>query len=1095
MIQRIIEMVLNGEVNVDQLLVVTFTTNAAAQMKQKLKDELTNNIENLRVAEQIEKVDMSNISTIHSFCSDVLKTYFYVCGIDPSFGILDPGIVESVKAKVLDDVLKNYCQSNDADFDVVSQIFHSKRSDSQLKKVIFNLYEFACCQADFNLWYKQVRSNFLDQSLQNIFVKILNEDLTETLNNYSNVFEEYARYSHKAGNAYMAQYCQMLADTYKLSNVNPYQSNLDNIKNLQIERFNNKNAEYQKGMAVPEEEYNDFLCRYAKLRKKISEEISYYKNMFGDADLTTLLAENKECLTILDKLVEIVNAFEEKYAIIKKERAALDFNDLEHYTLLVLNDETVNKELKEKFKMIFVDEYQDVNGVQEAIISKLSNNNNLFMVGDVKQSIYGFRQCDPEIFVQKNEDFINRQDVCEVILLNDNFRSDSNILQFVNAIFNKNMTKQFGKVDYVNDAQLSGTLTVKSSKPKVSLNTVVSTKVDEKVTGMYDITKSSVQTDLINAEAMVIVNKIREYVGSVIDVNGEKKVICYGDIAILMQDMKDKSRLIFDTLVANNIPVTATFSGEIKTKECLDLINFLRVIDNPYNEIYLCGTALSYFGGFTQNDLAKIKISTESNCGFFERMKEYVGSHNDDIAVKIDKLLQLIEKYKTFSYSLTVDSLLQKLIMETNYTLFVLGLPNGEIRLSKVSAMLHSIKDKSYSQSVVKYLQFLDESGDISFGGLSGGNVVKMTTIHKSKGLEYPIVISANLSKPLNKTGAKSPVINDKKTGLSIKYYDLESKTVKNSLSYCATDVVIRKREKEEKARVLYVLLTRAKYQLCLVSSSINPIKTELIGSQSANSFADWINTANDCEVVENNIIDADKIEIVEQAKTNSILPPQNIDKEEVEKRLNFVYPNSLAIDTPFKVVSSQISDDIEQDYEAEINVTQQVLFDIKDKAVFVGTAYHKLLENVSLHATKEQIQEKLAELIQLNLIDKENAERINVDLIVEVLKNQDFLNLLTDAEVYHEIPFMLKTNYNNLFIGSENSNKVVLQGILDMLVIRGETATVIDFKYTKHVDLIKRNYTPQIRSYALAVKEIMKFDKVDGYIMSIIDNKLIKIV
>lgn len=1093
MIERITRLIEDHTATVDNIMVVTFTTAAAAEMKARLRKSLSERAEDKYVFAQLERIDECSISTLHSFCADLLRNYFYIADVDPNFGIVDRLTAQNLLTKTLSDTLKEYYLANDKQFDEVFRMFGKKRKDESLKEIILKLYEFGKCQPDFNEWYAKTRCNY--DGRDNLFAQILNGQLTEQMDYYNKLFDDYANTARNIGAIALADFCQELSSSYALPKGYNFEKNYAFIRGLPRSRtFSPKLKEYDNSFKICEEEFNLLIAELDSDKKASSDFLTDTKKMFGEEDYDEVLANMQSTLAPLDKLVEIVGKFDEKYAAAKKERAMVDFADLEHFALKILSDDNARSQLTDKYKMIFVDEYQDINAVQEELICKLKGERNLFCVGDVKQSIYGFRECEPSIFVEKQKEFCADSN-SEVIELNDNFRSDKCILDFINSRFNDNMTESFGSVDYKNRAQLSGGIAARSSAtPTVALDVVRELDNTKFVNGKYDISAVEESTNNYDVvEGRLICNYIKKIVGSVVETQGVKCRIAYSDVAILLRGMKDSAKTIYDCLIAENIPVNADFNDEDSSKEILDLVNFLRVLDNPTNDIYFVGVALSHFGKFDEEEVARIKISTdngERDRHVIDIFMQYVGSFKDEIAAKIDTMLQLIDRYRIFAQCMTVDALLQRLVMDTNYALYVLGLNNGQIRHAKLSQYLRELMDKQYGKSVDKYLQYLDAKTSVAVGVNNGSGAVTMMTIHKSKGLEFPIVIGANLNKKFNSD--KDTLIADRKIGLAVKYYDFAKMQISNSLSFCATKYFRTLKQKEEELSLLYVLLTRAKYKLYLVASGDKVGKKKLFNPSKASCMADWLLNNLDDKLASVRYINGNTVEVDMSVASTSLLCEQSDDLTEINKNISFVYPYARDITLPTKVVSSQLKE--YADDSQEIDERQRVvrLFDPKDSAAQVGTAYHKVYENVKTDYSVEQIKNTLNNLTKCGKIDYDAAELVDPQLIYNGLNNIRLLPLL-QGEVYHEVPFMLSTAFDQVAEGSTIDSPVILQGIIDMLVIHDEGATVIDFKYTNRSDLIVKNYSPQIKSYMLAAKQILKVDKVDGYVLSIKDNKLVK--
>ncbi|HPG91875.1 MAG TPA: UvrD-helicase domain-containing protein, partial [Clostridia bacterium] len=1067
MIERIIRLVETKKVSLDEVVVVTFTIAAANQMKEKLRRSLNDKASDPYIYEQLEKLDTCAISTLHSFCSDLLREYFYAADIDPSYSILDSMLSDGLKDKTMDTVFSEYYSTDDEIFGKLTSIFHQKRTDESLKKIVLRIFELSRCVENFFETYEKTRENYLAFGKNNIFEKMINQSIVTHSNAYSTYFELKSRWAKNVGANKLAKYLVEHSSYYQLSEQNDLKNNLERLSESFDIKFTKKTF-LAENLSVDPEEAESEIVEIEKTRDKANKWRKEYAELISEYGYEKLVENTKETLPFIDKLIELTKKFEIAYTAEKKEKGALDFSDLERYTLTVLNDEKIQAEIKEKYKYIFVDEYQDINSVQEAIISKLSGERNLFLVGDVKQSIYGFRETNPDIFVDKIAEYVDKNDSV-VINLNDNFRSDTRILDYINSVFSAIMTNGFGKVDYLNSALLTGKNQTISAFPPITVETIEINPVVNEIGEKYDISKCEETEDKKLLVADRIAEKITKLIGLNYIINGEMKVIGYGDIAVLCRDMKKESKAIYNALKSRDIPVKAVFDDDLMAKECLDVINFLRVLDNPLNDIYICGTALSFFGGFNQDDLTKIKIYSKQKT-FIDNFTKYVAKNNDELSIKALKLLKLIDTYRKYSYSLTVEELMHMLVTDTkfngqSYLVYVKGLPNGKIRYEKLTNMLFAIKDKSYSVSIDKYLRFLDEGKTSPISAPDFTDSVTLTTIHKSKGLEYPIVVSPNLDKNFyQERGAESSVQIDRDMGLGMKYYDFSNKSIHPTLSHMAIDLKKKRKEKEEKMRLLYVLLTRAKYSLILIE---NKKGKKPPAAEMGDSFSDWLACGNQI-CFEQNEKDFKNL----AAATVSQNIQQSSDEKFVLESFDYSYPYAAAIQTPLKISASQIREETEAASETDENQYTKWLVKAEDDAALVGTAYHKIFETLTFNENIEQIKQKIDEFVHKGIFSKTVAELISPEKIFDGINNKDLQKIL-DGEVYHEIPFMLKVPYAELYKQSDVSEKTVLQGVIDMMVLKDGVATIIDFKYTSRPEYIKQNYSAQLNAYAFAAEKI----------------------
>lgn len=1094
MIERIVSLIEEGA-DVSQFVVVTFTNLAAAEMKSRLAKKLAEKRNNPRIVEQLEKLDSASICTLHSFCVELLRNYFYVVDIDPSFAILDSVTVSTLRKNTLDDLFNEYFHQKDDIFRQVYKIFATHRREDNFKETLLKIYDFSRCLENFGEWYQQKRNNFVEYSEQNPLIATILQDIKQSVAYYKNNLQS------------LAERCQ----EEQLSIVSVCQGNVELLDQVRFDNLQNAIFDLckTKFVSMPRKsgkiEYSSIELNirdnFADLRDDFNDFRKKYENLCRGEHIDTLWAETQNSLIYTDKLVEIVEKFDKAFFEAKKQRGGVDFNDLEHLTLKLLRDDETLAQIKNRYKFVFVDEYQDTNPVQEAIVSALAGDNNLFMVGDVKQSIYGFRGCEPSIFVDKYNSY-KSTNCGKVEELNDNFRSNHQILEFVNQVFNGIMTADFGKVAYSETSQLRGSSPALLKTPSVRVDFVLSTESDKReIDTIYDITAEEESCDGLK-QGELIANRIKQYVGMAYrDKNGNSKRIGYGDIVILMRSLTDRAIDIYNTLVAHNIPVAASFKVDgFSSKEVRDLVTLMRVIDNPYNDVYLVGACLSPLGGFTETELGHIRLDTDGRVPFYERIQSYAEKgQNAKIINKIKGLLAFLHQIRFYSRSASVSELVLRIMQLKDYHLYVQGLPNGGLRLRKLYAFIDSVKGASYAQSVDKFLSYVDETDDNrAEDGLSQSNTVRLMTMHASKGLEFPIVFVAGLDTPFRFD--HETVEKNAHMGLAIRHYNFENMRVADTIGATACGMFNKLKQREEEMRLLYVAITRAKYVLNLVSVVTDKQLKGLPKLPTrATSHLDWLLLAirnkyqsqlgivNDG--VEVNVLD-NMEKLTSVSGSNGYMCEQIEDADAINKQIYYKYRYVSETNMPSKVVSSML----DKEY---IDTTDEPIVEhainVDNDRNLIGTAYHKVYQYVSYTANIDEIAQTIKELVNEGKIEARFADKLDTTLIYNTLNNPELVQLLSKGKVYHEIPFMLYVPYNQVAKDNRFSDEVMLQGVVDLLVLSNDSAIVVDFKYTSRSDLVEERYTMQLNSYKLAVERICGVQNVQCYVLSVADNKLIK--
>lgn len=1111
MIERIAELIAEGA-DVSELVVVTFTNLAAAEMKNRLASKLAEKHSsqlpsqlvdrrgNRRMLEQLEKLDTASICTIHAFCVELLRNWFYVVDIDPSFAILDEVTAATLRTNALEETFHDYFKEKDEIFKKVYKIFATKRKEENFKTTLLNLYDFSRCLENFGEWYRQNRQKFVEYSDDNPIVTTVLADIKEKLVAFEEEMLQFAQESQDLGSQIFAANCVLNANAAHEVDCSTLTAAFNGLYTLKL-------ATLGTDRKISSDDSKSLRDGFNKSLKKARDLVETYAELGRGRTMEQIWEDTKQSVELTDKLVEILERFDQKFFQAKKQRGGVDFNDLEHLTLQLLSDEDAAAAIRARYKLVFVDEYQDTNPVQEAIISRLSADAQLFMVGDIKQSIYGFRGCDPTIFLKKYQKFKHEalqggaESQNRVEELNKNFRSNREILQFVNDVFCTVMTEDFGKVDYAATSQLSGDIPPTLQMPSVQIDLVQKQSSEKhEATEIYDITAQNSQPDAV-AQGDVIVQKISEFVGTpYVDKKGNKRVIGYGDIVVLMRSFKEKAVDIYNALVEHNIPVSANFKTEsFANKEVRDVINLLRTVDNPYNDVYTVGACLSPMGEFSENMLAQIKIATDSErVPFYTRMKTYAEVGGDEqIKGKICRFFELLDGLRVYSHSATVDEVVLKILEKTHFHLYVQGFPNGTLRLRKLYSFIDSLKGASFAQSVSKFLYFLDQSDMESAESVSAANAVRLMTMHASKGLEFPVVILADTDHNFK---VESPSVQrNADLGLAMKFYDFDQMRVYETLGTCACGMFNRKTQQEEEMRLLYVAMTRAEFVLDIVGTVSERRSPKQ--PNKATCHLDWILTALDKKYGVGHVADfehaatREKITVYSQKPEVSVakealICPQYTDEKAVLEKINYVYPFVEQTNMPNKIVSSALDREyIDTDSER----ADFVLFQHDDRNA-LGTAYHKVYQYVNYDATRDGILLTVEGLVNEGKIDKDLANKLDVDLIFQTLNNPDLRALMKQGKTYHEMPFMLVAPYNQIAKDQRFCDEVMLQGVIDLLVLGENKAIVVDFKFSTHsAELLRKDYRYQLDSYRLAVQKICGIQKVDCYILSIEDNTLIK--
>ncbi len=1132
---RIGKLIADGE-DISGMVVVTFTKLAAAEMKTRVGAVLAKLPQTAHVSEQLEKLDMACIATLHSFCTDLARNYFYIADIDPNFAILEESVCKKLQNSAMQQVVQQYFKSKDAVFGKLYKMLATKRKEQTFLDLLFDLYEKLRCLEDYQNWYKTTLQNFqLDQE-NNPLLAFLVQQLKLELQT-AVLWEEQAKNFAKA---HSVGFCDILERNHSALQTVLQQQNLHFVASLAgvtLEGLPNRN---KKGLGdeTMVEEARQLHEKTVELFGKLQKKVEPFKGKTPEQ----LRQETADFAVYTNKIMEIIGQFDVAYTEAKRNFGGLDFGDLEHVALQILNNDEARRAVHERYKWVFVDEYQDTNPIQEAIVQKIATRGRLFMVGDVKQSIYGFRGCDPTIFVKKKKQIQSGNLSGEVHSLGQNFRSNKGILHFVNCIFSQLMTEDFGDIDYKTDGKFSfGTeqqtaLSEHTGAPVVSLELLVeeseeSSSANKKKKNKTDEQSNAEQQNVDGAncselkiynptsvenfdqkptQGKLVLKAIRQYLGKINPKTG--KPITYGNIVVLTRSMTDKASQIYKELVENNVPVCANFKAEAYlNKEVRELVNLLRVVDNPYNDIFVASCCLSPFGKMSEQELAEVRILSDKHKTAFVESLQHYQQHgtNQALQQKIANFLQLVEDVRFVSRSSTVDVVLLYVLQRTNFHLFVQAFPNGGMRVNKMYTFIDSLKGNAFAQSVDKFIVFLDDSqGEKKADVVFGGDAVRMMTMHASKGLEFPVVILPCLETEFRDD--HDAVSMDTELGVSMKHYDFDQMLKWDTVGNFAVTQSIKNKQKQEELRLLYVAMTRAECHLVLVAkTNSKDIQQVQPHASSCKSHLDWILHALEKLHGENDQIFQQLVQqnYFVQKHNDFALPDvngdalaskvkQETDLNKVLQQIAYVYPFQQQQEMPSKLVSSALDKlylDIHQEEQQVIlqNDERSTMGKIDDPAA-VGTAYHIVLQYAPFASNAEQIQAVINSLVADGRLQQKFANQLNVDVLFNVLNNAELGQLLSEGKVYREQQFMLYLPYNQV-ADDAFSDKVMVQGVIDLLVLLPNKAIVVDYKHSSsNEERLQKSYQRQLASYRLAVEQICGITDVECYIMSIEQNKLV---
>ncbi|AIF42732.1 helicase-exonuclease AddAB subunit AddA [Virgibacillus sp. SK37] len=855
LVERIIQKLLNKEkpVDIDSLLVVTFTNAAAQEMRNRvgeaLEKALAEDPSSSHLKKQLSLLQRASISTLHSFCLDVVKQYAYLLDIDPGFRIANDMEADLIKQEVMEDLFEEWYgaegEEQEGFFQVVDR-FSSDRSDVEVEELILDLYTFAVQNPWPDQWLDElaytyhVPENWQESDLE--WLSIIKREVKDQLTAIQQEMELALDITRENDGPY--QY----ADTIEkdLVNVQEAFAHLDTWDALQTFMSASKFATLSRKKADCDEDKKE---KVKTLRNSYKDRWTKMQKSWFSRKLQNHVEDMRELAPVIKQLTELVKEFKKRFTVQKQEKAIVDFSDLEHYCLQLLLDETSTSDqpipsdvaihFKKQFSELLVDEYQDTNMVQETLLTLISDQSgpgNMFMVGDVKQSIYRFRHAEPSLFIDKYKRFAKEEHPAQRIDLASNFRSREHVLVGANYIFRQILDEQVGEINYDENAELIygnkmyEELPYPTPNPELLIIDREGEEDKEEGNGEEDY------RDLEKAqlEARAYANKIKEWIGSkeaaplqVVDkATQTQRDLQYRDVVILMRSMTWAPTIV-DELKKQGIPVYAELSsGYFEAIEVKIMISFLKIIDNPRQDIPLASVLRSPIVGLNEDDLASIRLA-EKNVTFFEALKKYSKQAKDATANKTARLLEQLDHFRNASRQGALSELIWQIYRETGYYDFVGGIPGGRQRQANLRALYDRARtyETTSFRGLFRFLRFIErmeERGDDlgSARALSEQeDVVRIMTIHKSKGLEFPVVIVGAMDKQFNMMDLNQKYLLHKDLGFATKYIDPIKRITYPTLYFHALSKEKRRELLAEEMRVLYVALTRAKEKLVMIGN------------------------------------------------------------------------------------------------------------------------------------------------------------------------------------------------------------------------------------------------------------------------------------
>ena len=1184
LVERIIQKILTDKIDIDKILVVTFTNAAASEMRERILDaiykKMEENPEDTNLQKQVILLNKASICTIDSFCLDVIRNNFFEIDVSANVRIADSTEILLLKQEVLDDLFEEKYIANDKDFLDLIETYTKYNKDEELKDLLLNIYNYIQSSPFPEEWLNEKIEMFNIEKTQNfsqttwgeIIIKHINNILENAILKLKNIklkmqrFEELDKFTAVIEN-----------DIESYSFIKQNLNDWDKCVKF-IQEFKNKTWSRDKKVT------NTLKDEAKSIRDNVKDELKKVK-LFMDSTSEEAIQDIDFIYKILTKLKNLIIEFSNNFYAKKRERNIMDFNDMEHLALniLVKKDENVNlvktdvaKNYEKRFEEIAIDEYQDSNLVQEYILTSVSRGNNIFMVGDVKQSIYRFRQARPQLFLDKYSKYKldpeEGQD--RKIQLFKNFRSRENILDFTNLVFKNIMSKEIGDIDYTEEEYLNLGASFENIENQNLLTEINIIDVEETEDDIWksdeqededeedDDSKDNLQDERIEdvvLEAKFVARKIKNLIDNKYQIYDRKKGIRdikYKDICILLRSVTNVAGIYEKEISELGFPVYSDSSGEyLQSIEIETIMSLLRIINNPLQDIPLVTVMRSPIGNFTDNELIEIRMN-DRNSNFYNALIK-------TDTPKVHRFLNLLEELREDSQYMALDEWIWNIYTKTGYMDYVSLMPNGNLRVSNLRMLFERAKqyESASFKGLFNFINFIDKikfnSEDLTSAKIIGENedVIRIMSIHKSKGLEFPVVILAGTGKQFNMQDLNGEILLDQDLGIGPQYIDYKRHIKFKTLPKRAIYIKSKKEAISEEMRVLYVALTRAKEKLIIVgrqknvnkkmqekqttletySQEINPFIV-----QKCKTYLDWLEYVYLKEGIENtkNIFTLDiykkedllknlnKEENEEQDIYELINEKaEKVNKEEtenIEKLLDWEYEYKDLAGIPTKTSVTKIKEianvedinentrkiniDIEENPKLSASITEKPKFLNENKEIKItnaqkGTVMHLCIQKMDERQDYDlqKIDELINNLQEKGLITEVEANSVNKKKLLEYTKSELWNTLKNAKEIHKEKPFYINVKASRLYnnISEKDDENILVQGVIDLYFITNEDKLIlIDFKtdYVSNEEEFVEKYRNQLELYKEALEQALnrKVEKMGLY--SLYLNKTLEV-
>lgn len=1117
LVERIKKLILEENVPIDQMLIVTFTKAAASEMKEKIRKaiikEIDNNPESAQLLRrQLALLSKANISTFHSFALDVLRRFFHMSDINPGFKICDEAQGTILREEAMDKLLEESFDTLTPEFTRFLDWYSSERNYTKIREQIIGAY--TSLQAMPYPW------KWLEDAISDIGKNGEEFKNTKAYEFYCKYIQEQAKFAYEACNdachVLVDAELERLANKISENDLVFYEEFMNAVICNDIEKAkllcNGYRATSLRAAKDEKETYEEIKNTVKELRDQAKAAVDEISDLMLSTSLEEHLELTEKTKEVAEEFARLLMRFDELFKAAKAEKHLIDFNDIEHYCLEILENEQACQYYRDKFNYIFIDEYQDTNVLQEEIISRIKKANNLFMVGDIKQSIYKFRLAEPEIFNQKYSEYAEiaqePDGLCEKIDLNMNFRSTPVILDEINHIFGDIME------GYDDAAKLyPGREEGDNKRPSI------------RVIDLQESREADELTELKNTEieALKVANIIRGVVGKPFFDHkaGVTRPINLSDIVILMRGIKNYAGVFSQVLKTCGIDSYVDENeGYFDTIEINVFMNLLSIIDNKKQDVPLISVLRSEIFDFTSLELATIR-TIDKRCSFEEAFCKYAEEGELPLAQKCKSALDSINHFRNMAGSMPLGKFVWTLMLETDYYIRCGAMPAGRQRQANLRALVEKAENyESMRQgSLFSFVRYIDaiKSRKVPMGQVKllgeGDDLVRIMTIHKSKGLEFPVVILSGMGRKCNYSTTSVGASIHKDIGIGFTYVNKREHWYKHTLVQKLINLKVRQEEVAEEKRILYVAMTRAKDFLFMTGTVKDSKAYEKLVTREYPGTENYLSMS--CKAREIGYFAASAPNEHEEEAIRFYGNPMDWNiyeretaesrekAEEAIRRLSYEYPYEKET---FAKSKYSVSELFHEERASSVKMMHMASFGDKVHkmtAAEKGNVYHTIMEHIDFHAAVKggisYIEEACCELVSKEILMQEEIDAIKLENIAGFFASDLGVRCAEKAKcgkLNREKPFTMEF---------EDAEKglILVQGIIDCYFEDEDGLVIVDYKsnwideslaFEAEADRIRNIYKGQLDLYSKALESATGLATKERYLFLLAAGKSITV-